>query len=719
MSRDRNPAPCRAPLRARVAACLLAEAGDTIIEVLVAAVLVALIAVATFTGYTGVAHVVGGQRARAQAGALAEADQARLKGLTLSSLSSSGSGSGYGNTSYTAAVNGTTYTVTSSAQFVSTAGSPACTSSTTTTADQVQTTSTVAWSSDAAVGGPVVINGLVTPRVGGSLIVRVLDSLGHAVVGANVSLSGGPTGASPLTTDANGCVEFAELAGGTYTASTTISGTPASATAPAVVPTQTSDVTISPSGGNGGISATFTTYYNGASHASTADQFTAWNSVYPSVYHVFGTASTLSSNTYTSTVSSGTNLTPGTYTAYAGSCSGDFGGGGGYQVATVTSNTTQPVSLPLPAMIVDVWGNGAPVEVDDAPSSSVVYTGSNWTHSTTQTGNYDTTESWNATAGTYVKFTFTGTQIEWIGPRNTNQGYANVLIDGTQVATDVNTYASTLSNQQVLFSASGLSNASHTIEIYTVGTTPPGSSAAYVPVDAFIYGTGTSAETDDAVGSTGVTYSGSGWTHGGTGSTNYDSTESFDQTSGDYVQFTFTGTSIEWIAPTYNNGRYASVYLDGALMTSSATTYVPGSTATYQQVIWSDAGLANTSHTLKIVVGSTAPSGAASPNYAQVDAFVVGTQSSGLLTSAPTVVLTDNNAGCSSSKNYPATVSNESAATGALADPGQPYGNWTVCASSGGEMNTAPVANTSYTSGNVVNVYLGTGSSGLTSGSCT
>ena len=34
-------------------------------------------------------------------------------------------------------------------------------------------------------------------------------------------------------------------------------------------------------------------------------------------------------------------------------------------------------------------------------------------------------------------------------------------------------------------------------------------------------------------------------------------------------------------------------------------------------------------------------------------------------------------------------------------------------------MNTAPVANTSYTSGNVVNVYLGTGSSGLTSGSCT
>jgi hypothetical protein len=56
---------------------------------------------------------------------------------------------------------------------------------------------------------------------------------------------------------------------------------------------------------------------------------------------------------------------------------------------------------------------------------------------------------------------------------------------------------------------------------------------------------------------------------------------------------------------------------------------------------------------------------------------------------------------------------------GALVDPGQPYGNWTVCASSGGVKNTAVVSNTSYTSGNVVNVYLGAGSAGLTSGSCT
>jgi hypothetical protein len=51
-------------------------------------------------------------------------------------------------------------------------------------------------------------------------------------------------------------------------------------------------------------------------------------------------------------------------------------------------------------------------------------------------------------------------------------------------------------------------------------------------------------------------------------------------------------------------------------------------------------------------------------------------------------------------------------------DPGQPYGNFTVCASSGGYENTATVANTNYSAGNVVNLYLNPGAAGLQSGSC-
>jgi hypothetical protein len=319
---------------------------------------------------------------------------------------------------------------------VTAAGAPSCTATAASTADEVQILSTVIWNADAAGGGPVEIHGLVTPQEGGSLIARVLSTSGNPVSGATVSLTGGPTSASTLTTDANGCVEFAALSGGTYTVTATASGVAESVTAPTVVPTQTSVATLTP-GGPGGISATFTTNYNGSSHASSADQVTAWNqSTY--LYTAFGSPSALGSNTYLPTVNSGAVLNPGNYTAYAGTCAGDYSSSG-YQTAAVTTNTTQAVVLPLPAMIVNVWGATPSVETDDPASSSVVYTGSGWTHATGASSQYNNTDSYGLTAGNYVKFTFTGTSIQWIGPKATNQGYANVLIDGTQFATNVST----------------------------------------------------------------------------------------------------------------------------------------------------------------------------------------------------------------------------------------------------------------------------------------
>ena len=699
----------RPSLRSRVAAWLRGQAGDTMIEVTVAALLVALIAVATFTGYASVAHVASGQNNRAQAAALAEADQARLHGLTLNNLSSSGTGNTYGNTTYTTPVDGTTYKITSATEYVSGNGAASCTTTGTSTADEVQTTSTVSWNSDAYAGGPVVLHGLVTPPQGGALIVRVVDSSQNGISGVTVTVTG-PTSVSPLTTDAAGCVEFGGLAGGSYTAYATQNDTTVNGSQ-TVVATQTKTVVLTPSGGTGGILATFTTTYNGSSHASTADQITAWNPVNPTVYNVYGTASTLASNTYQSSVSSGGVLAPGNYTTYAGSCSGDYSDSG-YQVAAVTSGTTQSVSLPVPAMIVDVWGAGAPTEYDDA-SSAITYSGT-FTHATGYTNDYDGTESWSNTAGNSVSLTFTGTNVQWITSLVNNHGYANVYIDNNLVDENVDTYAASTVNQFAAFSYSGLSAGSHTIKIVVDGTKDANSAATYVTTDAFIVGTGSSTQVDDPPSSS-VTYGGSHWTHGATGNQNYDSTESFDQTAGDTAQFTFTGTSIDWLAPASTNDGYANVYLDGNLVASNVTAYY--SSTVYQQVIWSDAGLANTTHTLEIVVDGTRPSGS-SANYVPIDSFVYGTQATGLLTSAPLVTLTDNNTNCSAQENYPATQV-PTLTQGALVDPGQPYGNWTVCASSGGVKNTATVANTNYTAGNVVNIYLGTGASGLTSGSCT
>jgi beta-galactosidase GanA len=124
---------------------------------------------------------------------------------------------------------------------------------------------------------------------------------------------------------------------------------------------------------------------------------------------------------------------------------------------------------------------------DDA-SSALAYTGT-WTHANTSNsnytaGDYDSTESWSQQAGATMSVTFTGTAVQWIGPKNTNGGIADVSIDGTQVAT-VDTYDATGKEfQQVLYSTSGLSAGSHTLTITATGQQDAASSADTVVIDA-------------------------------------------------------------------------------------------------------------------------------------------------------------------------------------------------------------------------------------------
>ena len=265
----------------------------------------------------------------------------------------------------------------------------------------------------------------------------------------------------------------------------------------------------------------------------------------------------------------------------------------------------------------------------------------------------------------------------------------------------------------MLFSATGLTNASHTIEIYIVGSSnlPPGSTAAFADVDSFISATGTSSEVDDP--NSAVTYSGT-FTHATGYASDYDGTESWSSTAGNTVSFTFTGTSVEWISSLASNHGYANIYLDGTLVQSNVDTYAASSVA--QQALYTVGGLSNGSHTVEIYVDGTKDAGSGGA-YVTTDAFIYGTTTPSLLSTAPLVTLTDNNSGCTG-ENYPATQV-PTATQGALVDPGQPYGSFTVCASANDAENTATVANTSYTAGNPVNLYLGPGASGQTNGNCT
>jgi beta-galactosidase GanA len=124
---------------------------------------------------------------------------------------------------------------------------------------------------------------------------------------------------------------------------------------------------------------------------------------------------------------------------------------------------------------------------DDA-ASAITYTG-DWTHATASnsnytSGDYDSTESWSEEAGDTASVTFTGTAVQWIGPKDNNGGIAEVSIDGQQVAT-VDTYdAAGKEFQQVLYSTSGLSAGTHTLTITVTGQQDAASSNDTVVIDA-------------------------------------------------------------------------------------------------------------------------------------------------------------------------------------------------------------------------------------------
>jgi Tfp pilus assembly protein PilV len=610
-----TPAPRGARWRARVAARLRCQSGDALIEVLITAVLVALIAGATLTGYAQVEHLGGLERHRNEAAALAQQDEARLRGLTITELSSSGTGTG--NTTSSQTVDGTVYTITSASKFVSgsTAVSSCTTGPVTTTADEVETSSSVTWSGNNNV--PIVIHGLVTPDEGGSLIVTAVNNTGTTGLAGVTATPTGPTTIAPLTTDSNGCAVFGGLDGGTYNVAFSDPGyvdvngnSPPASQSVTVVPTETAKTTELELGQPGTISTGFTTTYTNGSGTTTAaatdDQFTAANSGITIGYRQFGTDSTSTNNTFTAgPISTGATMFPflGGYSVFAGGCP-VAPPAAGVISSTVTAGATNNVTLPEPAMIVlpYVAASNA-TEVDDPAAAgssttpSVVYSATGWTHRTglSTTSYYDGTESVSSTASATVTFTVPAlandatsggaTSITLLDAEGSGDGYLSYSVNGG-ATTNVNTYSSSAAYGQTEFTVSGLN--------------PLQSNSVVVTV------TGTKGN----------------------------------------------GT---------NSGSGAQVEID-------AFTYVPAT----------------------------------------------------LLTTKADVTVTDTDTGCGNNEDYPPSATTPNLTTGALANPGLPYGHYTVCVDNGTNHDTVTgVTNTSFTGSNYVTAPILSSQTGYGTGKCT
>ncbi len=180
-----------------------AEAGDTLLEVIVSALLLGIIVVGLFSGLNSTNAATSLNRARSQADALAEQNEEQLHSLPISTLK----GLEEKAVSKTVEQGGTKFEVTSSASYYpASSTSSSCTSSSTTEVGYIQTASTVTWHS-LGKGKPVVQTGIVSPPPDTSLIVEVTNELGEPVAGMEAQVTG-PTSATALTS-ASGCAILA------------------------------------------------------------------------------------------------------------------------------------------------------------------------------------------------------------------------------------------------------------------------------------------------------------------------------------------------------------------------------------------------------------------------------------------------------------------------------------------------------------------------------
>jgi Tfp pilus assembly protein PilV len=191
--------------------------GFLLIEVIVSALLVGIIVVATFTGFDVLGRASADQRAHNEAALLAAQSQEQLRsepGSALEALVVKAN-------TYTKTANGTVYTITQSAEHVNGSGQVtgcAVTEPTASTAPNLRITSSVRWPALASSRAPVAQSSVITPPTGSSLEVDVISNeagtsgvAGVTAVIKYTPVESGSTVTREATTGPAGCVLFGSI----------------------------------------------------------------------------------------------------------------------------------------------------------------------------------------------------------------------------------------------------------------------------------------------------------------------------------------------------------------------------------------------------------------------------------------------------------------------------------------------------------------------------
>jgi Tfp pilus assembly protein PilV len=341
---------------------LAAETGDTLIEVIISAVLIALVVIATTTGLNSTNRATALDRARSEADALAQQAEEELRSEPVAKLSElhriqvveEGNTKG----------GKTKYTITSTSTYIADASATSSCSSSTPHADYLQTTSAVTWPS-MGVTKPVSESSIISPPPGSALIVQVTED-GNALEGALVSATG-PTPAATahtLETSSDGCAILA-LTPGNYELNVSKAGyvdpnwypnthEDLSTTRSAYLSPFLVAETTTKEAYDLGRAGTLEVGFLSGSTPAEGDSFVAFNS-FMSAFKQIGTI-----GAYKPTIASEKIVYPypesSPYTVYAGSCEADSPGKFGVEPATVVvpPGATGAVSVPLPPVNIRV-----------------------------------------------------------------------------------------------------------------------------------------------------------------------------------------------------------------------------------------------------------------------------------------------------------------------------------------------------------------------------
>jgi Tfp pilus assembly protein PilV len=200
-----------------------AQAGFALIEVVVSALIVVMTTGAVLTLLNAGGKAGAEERHKAQAYALAQEDQARLRAMRIPDLLASAKG-----TAREVTIGGSKYTIRSNATFINNNSGvePACEMGNS-SSDYVRIASAVTWPKEVG-SEPVRIQSTINPPNGsldptkGSLTVFVLNAQEVPISGVGLSSVSGP-GTFTGTTNSNGCAQFSEQPAGNYEMRTSLS----------------------------------------------------------------------------------------------------------------------------------------------------------------------------------------------------------------------------------------------------------------------------------------------------------------------------------------------------------------------------------------------------------------------------------------------------------------------------------------------------------------